>query len=169
MAYKMVVSKETVEGREVIPAGIYEVRLVGFKPKWSDPAKTGKPKSLSLNAKMEVLNHPEFAGRFVFEGLNMGAGWIQNDFCHAFGYPMETDGNDYWLPGTWDNDPNFNPEVADSYAYKGPLLGQVAKIELAVDSYQGKDNNKVRRYFCAVDDCETKFPEIRHSQDLLKR
>lgn len=168
-AFKMAVSKETIEGRETLPAGIYEVRLIGFKPKFSDPARTGKPKSLNLNARMEVINHPEYAGRLIFEGLNAKAGWVQQDLCHAFGIPMETDGDSYWIPGEWDSEANFNSDDADTYRYTGPLMGQVAKVELAVDTYNGKDNNKVSRYFCAVEDCEQKFPQITHSQNLLKR
>jgi hypothetical protein len=169
MAFKMAVSKETIEGKETIPAGIYDVRLVSFKPKFSDPARTNKPKSLNLNARMEIINHPEYAGRFIYEGLNAKAGWVQTDFCHAFGIPMETDGDSYWIPGIWDSKPDFDQENADSYAYSGPLVGQVAKVELAVDSFNGRDNNKVRRYFCAIDQCETKFPQISHSTDLLKK
>jgi len=42
-------------------------------------------------------------------------------------------------------------------------------VEVAVDNYNGKDNNKIRRYFCAVPDCATKFPKIRHIADLLKK
>jgi hypothetical protein len=169
MAFRMTVSKETVEGKEVVPAGIYDIRLVSFKPKFSDPAKTGKPKSLNLNAQMEIINHPDHAGRKVFEGLNQNAGWVQTDFVHCFGIPMETDGTDYWIPGTWDDNPSFDPDNAETYSYKGPLVGMTGKIELAVDSWNNKPNNKVRRYFCSVEDCATKFPQINHSMDLLAK
>ena len=169
MAFKMPISKEAIEGKEVVPAGIYDVRLVGFTPKFSKPNAQfpDRVPSLNLNAKMEIVNHPEHAGRFVFEGLNQNAGWVQNDFVHGFGIPMETDGKDYWIPGTWDSLPNFDPADAATYKYEGPLLGRTAKIELAVDSFNNKPNNKVSRYFCAVDACDTKFPEIKHSQNLL--
>ena len=35
--FKMKVSKEAVEGLEVIPAGIYMVRFLGFKPRVLEP------------------------------------------------------------------------------------------------------------------------------------
>jgi hypothetical protein len=172
MAFKMTISKEAVEGKEVVPAGVYDVRLVGFKPAFTK-AKSGdapnKVYSLNLNARMEIVNNPDYAGRMVFEGLNMNAGWVQSDFCHAFGIPMEFDGTDYSFPGTWDNSPDFDPTKAETYKYEGPLVGQSAKIELAVDSYNNKPNNKVRRYMCSVDDCAVKFPEVKHSTDLLAK
>src|SRR5271170_627019 len=130
MAFKMTVSKEAVEGKEVVPAGMYDVRLLGFYPKFTAPKPGDDPNkvySLNLNAKMEIVNHPDHAGRFVFEGLNQNAAWVQNDFCHAFGVPMEFDGTDYSFPGTWDNSSDFDPTVATTYKYQGPLVGQTAK------------------------------------------
>ena len=168
MAFKMTVSKEAVEGLEVVPAGIYMVRFMGFKPKMSkaDPSNPQKAQSLNYNAQMEITEG-DYTGRKVFEGLNVGAGWVLNDFCHAFGLPMEQDPSDdsYSLPGEWDG----TEGAVETYVYKGPLTGKVAKIELAVDTYNGKQNNKVRRYFCAIDDCDKLYPQVKHSQDLLAK
>lgn len=176
-AFRMSISKDKIEGKDAIPAGIYELKLVSFKPKFSKPnfSNPNAPSSLNLNAMMVVVNNPQHDGSngerpaAIFEGLNQNAGWIMLDFCHAFGLPMETDGNEYWLPGSWDSEANFDQNNAETYKYVGPLVGRVAKVEVGMDSYNGKDTNKVRRYFCAVDDCETKFPEIKHREDLLKR
>jgi hypothetical protein len=165
MAFTMKVSNEKIEGQEVIPPQIYELKLVAFKPKLS---KSGT--STNLNPIMEVVSPVEYAGRKIFDNLNTSAAWTYPDFCHAFGLPMETDGKDSWLPGTWDGDGSkFKEDDPTTWAYKGPLVGRTAKVEVAVDNYNGKDGNKVRRYFCAVADCQTKFPKIRHSEDLLKR
>jgi hypothetical protein len=173
--FKMSLSKEQVEGKEVLPAGLYEVRFIKFNPKLSK-ANAGNPdaeRSINLNAEYEVINHPEYATRKLYEVMNMKSYNIQNEVCHAFGVPLESGVGDtgeveYWIPGTWDNKPGFNPADPSTFEYKGPLIGQVAKVEVAVDNYQGRDNNKVRRYFCAIDDCATKFPEIRHSDNLLR-
>lgn len=164
----MGISKETIEGKEVPPAGIYEVRLDSFKPKFSAP-KEGKAPSLNLNAKMSIVNNPEQDGKLIYEGLNQNAGWVQIDFCHGFGLPMETDGDEYWLPGTWDTDPAFDPTKAETYKYSGPMIGRIAKVELYHDTFNGKVSAKVRKYFCAVDDCTTKFPEITHREDLSRK
>jgi hypothetical protein len=165
MAFQMKVSNSKIEGQEVIPPQVYELKLVAFNPKQS---KNGG--SVNLNPVLEVVSPVEYAGRKVFDTLNTGGAWTYPDFCHAFGLPMETDGNDSWLPGQWDGDTaKFKEDDASTWVYKGPLVGRTAKVEVAVDNYNGRDNNKVRRYFCAVPDCTTKFPKIRHSEDLLKK
>jgi len=162
----MKVSNEKLVGMDVIPPGQYDVKLVAFNPKKS---KDGN--SVNLNAIMEVVNHPDFAGRKLFESLNTpGGAFTQPDFVHAFGLPMDTDGKDSWIPGEWDKDKaKFNPDDPSTYVYEGPLVGRTAKVEVAVDNYQGKDNNKIARYFCAVPDCAQKFPEIKHSSNLLRK
>jgi hypothetical protein len=166
MAFKMFVSKEAVEGKEVVPAGQYLVRFVKFVPKFSKPnaVDPNKVPSLNYNAQMEIVEG-EYAGRILFEGLNQNAGWIQNDFCHCFGFPMEHDPSDdtYAIPGMWDGEEG----KAETYVYKGPLTGKVGKVEVAVDSYNNKPNNKIRKYFCAIDNCDQLYPNVKHSQDLL--
>jgi hypothetical protein len=160
--FQMKVSNEKLEGFDVIPPGQYDVKLVSFNPK---AAKSGT--SINLNPCMVVVGHPEFAGRKVFDSLN--APWIWPDFVHAFGLPMETDGKESWIPGDWNGDPaKYKADDPATWTYKGPLVGRTAKIEVAVDNYQGKDSNKVGRYLCAVADCATKFPKIRHIQNLIK-
>lgn len=162
MAFSMKVSNDAIEGFDVIPSGHYEVKLVGFAPKTSK-----KGDSFNLNPTMVIVNHTEFAGRKVFDSLNIGGAFMWVDFCHCFGLPMETDGKESWLPGKF-----YDGLVApppEEWKYVGPLVGRIGKIILAVDNYNGKDNNKIERYFCAVADCATKFPKIKHQVDLLKR
>jgi hypothetical protein len=165
--FKMTLSKEQVEGREAMPEGIYKVRFIKFNPKLSKP-NPGKPQSINLNAEYEVIDNPEFAGRKVYEIANMGSYNIQTEICHGFGIPLEVDSDgSYFIPGTWDSRPDFDSANPETYEYKGPLIGKVAQIELAVTSYNGRNRNQVRRYFCVVDDCGNKFPEIRHVQNLI--
>lgn len=162
-SFQMKVSNDKIEGQDVFPAGQYEIKLVSFKP---SKAKTG---STNLNAMMEVVNHPDFSGRKLYDSLNAGGAFTWPDFVHCFGLPMETDGKESWIPGDWDADATkFNPAEPGTWKYRGPLVGRTGKVEVAVDSYNGRENNKIRRYFCAVADCATKFPKIRHIEDLLK-
>lgn len=162
--FQMKVSNDKLEGQEVFPAGQYDVKLVSFKP---SAAKTG---STNLNALMIVVNHPEFAGRKLYDSLNVGGAFTYPDFSHCFGLPMETDGKDSWLAGEWNGDlAKFKEDDPTTWVYKGPLVGRSGKVEVAVDNYNGKDNNKIRRYFCAITDCTTKFPKVRHIEDLLKK
>ena len=168
MAFQMKQSKEQIEGKEVAPNGIYTLKLVGFKPKKSkeDPANPLKPRTVNLNARMEIVDNPEQEKKVVYELLNEKS-FMFADFCHAFGLPMETDGESYWLPGEWDSAPDFDADNPETWKYDGPLLGRTCQAEIAVSSFNNRENNKVRKYFCAVDDCATKFPEIRHSENLL--
>ena len=78
---------------------------------------------------------------------------------------METDGTNSWLPGDWDGE----PEKPETWVYKGPLLGQIAEVEVAVDSYNGKENNKVSRYICRVPQCAQSFLSCRTHLICLRR
>lgn len=167
MAFRMGVSKESVEGREVVPPGIYDVRFVGFSPKWSKE-KEGKEKSVNLNAKYEIIGNPDLVNRFIFDTLNQNAFYMA-DVAHAFGVEMEQEGEQYYLPGTWDSDPGFKEDNPETWKYRGPLLGQTGKIEVAVDTYNNRQNNKVQQYLCRIENCAEKFPQIRHNSNLIKK
>jgi hypothetical protein len=166
MAFSMAFDKDSLSGGKVIPNGIYEVRLVGFKPR-----KNKNGDSVNFNAIMEVINHPDYDKTKLFETLSAKAGFTQWDFAHAFGLELEDQGNgQYALPGTWDGDlASFKADDPSTWKYDGPLVGRDAKVEVAIDTYEGKENNKIKRYFCIVPDCATRFPDNKHSQDLLKR
>jgi hypothetical protein len=167
--FKMTLSKEQVEGKEALPEGIYKVRFIKFSPKSSKDKGDGSPRSINLNAEYEVTDSPEFAGRKIFEIANMKSYNIQTEICHGFGVPLEVDPADgsYYIPGTWDNRTDFNPDNPETFEYKGPLTGKIAQIELGITTYNGRNRNQVRRYFCAIDDCANKFPEIRHQTNLI--
>lgn len=168
MAFKMGISKETVEGREVLAPGVYDVRFIEFSPAFSKDKGDGKAPTLNLKAKMEVVNNPDLVNRFVFDNLNIGC-WYLADFCHAFGIAMEQEGDEYFIPGTWDSDPTFDPAKAETYKYKGPLTGKTGKLELTVGSYNNKPKSEIKRYFCQIDNCDNLYPQIKHSADLIKK
>lgn len=166
MAFKMGLDAADLQGGKAIPPGIYELRVAGFKPKKS---KAGD--SVNFNAQMEVVNHPEFDGTKIYETLSAKAGFTQYDFAHCFGIDLEDMGNgQYCLPGTWDGDlAAFKEDDPSTWKYDGPLIGRTGQAELAISNYLGKDSSKVKRYICAVPDCETLHPDQKHSTDLLKK
>jgi hypothetical protein len=165
MAFSLKVSKEAIEGKDLVSPGIYDVRLLKFNPKAS---KSGT--SFNYNPMMEIINHPDYVNNKIYDTLNSAAGWIIPDFSHCFGFPMETDGTDYWLPGIFDADKaKFNPDDPSTWVYAGPLTGAVGKVEIGHDSYNGKAIARIGRYFCSVENCATKFPHIKHSENLLRK
>lgn len=170
--FKMSLSKEQVEGKEVVPEGLYKVRFVKFAPKLSkaDTSNPSKERSINLNAEYEIVDHPDHAGRKIFEVANMKSYNIQTEICHCFGVPLELDPNDdsYFIPGTWDSRQDFDPDNPETYEYKGPLTGKIGMIELAVTSFNGRSRNQPRRYLCGIPTCAQDFPQIRHQQNLVK-
>lgn len=148
-------SKESLEGPPALPEGAYEVRLTGFKPKFAKSKE-----SVNLNPQIEVVNHPQFNGRPVFDNLNTSAAWIVMSFCHAFGQPLTPNPNGGGdMPGDFIG-PDDDPE---KWQYQGPLTGGVAKVYLKPVEYQGKTNSKVDQWFCALQNCNEK-----HATGLAK-
>lgn len=165
MPHQMDFGKEELKGLQPIPAGIYDVRLVGFEPK---QAKNGD--SVNLNPVFTVVNHPEFEGRtlkYVFVGNSKIPAFLQ-DMVHCFGLEMEDQTSDRpKLPGIWDTDKaKFKADDFSTYVYSGPLINKVGKIELIESEYQGKKNNKVRKFFCQIPQCAERFPEVSHSDNV---
>lgn len=160
MALKMSFNKEQLKGQQPIPGNqIYEVQLVDFKLKFNK-AKDG----YTFNPHIEVVNNSvqEYNKRRVFDNMvGNKTPWIIQDLVHCFGLEMEG-GTD--MPGSFEGDPN-NPETCK---YVGPLKGRRGKIMVAINSYNGKDSNVVKAYICAVTNCATRFPEIKHSTSLVK-
>jgi hypothetical protein len=159
MAFKMAI--DITSGGKLIPAGIYTVRLFGFKPKFSK-----NKDSVNFNPMMKIINHPEHDGVTLFDSLNTRAGFIQNDFSHMLGMECEDLGNgQFCIPGNWDGDvTKFKEDDPSTWKYDGPLLGRDGQVEVGVDTYEGKESNKIRRYICAVEGCTMK-----HSEDLLRK
>ena len=152
---KIAFSKEDLAGPPAIPEGAYEVRLTGFKPKMAKSKS-----SINLNPQLEIVNHPSFNNRDVFDNLNTTANWIVESFCHCFGQPLEPDGNGGGsMPGDFVG-PDDDPE---KWVYNGPLTGSVGKVYLKLVEYNGKTNAKIDQFFCAVPGCTTK-----HAQNLAK-
>jgi hypothetical protein len=159
------VNASKLEGMQPVPAGWYEVRFEGFKPKKAKPPSD----SINFNPQLKIINYtsPDGKDHKLMESMNTQAEWIIQDMVHAFGFEMElvpgtTD--QYKIPGDFAGD-DSNPET---WVYTGPLSGAVAKVEVVVTSYQGKPQNKIKQWACAVQDCKTKNPKINHSTNLIK-
>lgn len=152
-------SQPPLQDKEVV-----EVRLVGFRPK-----KNKKGDGVNYNAILQLVNHPmlqKFPEYKIFDTLSNKMPKVIQDFTHAFGFPLEPTGE---LVGQWVPDPNDVANV-EKYQYKGPLIGKTARIEVGTQNWENQgERSAVRRYYCKVDQCATKFPDIRHSTDLLKK
>ena len=138
------VSKDAVKGRDVVPSGLYDVRLVAFRPK---PTKAGD--SVNLNGQFEIQNHPEYAGRMVFDNLstNANAAWKLVAFVKAFGLDMtEAADGSLSIPGEFTGPEND----ATQWKYVGPLVGRTGKVEVAVDNYNGNDKNIIKTFVPAA-------------------
>lgn len=164
---KMGVNPEQTKAPKPVPAGWYKLRLKGMTCKLS-----GSKKGLNYEAYTEVVdNTADNNGKFVLARLNNGfkQAMVSNDFVHSFGFTLEADGS---FPGDW----TLKPENAslpdddmkkyDGAQYTGPLLGKVGEWELAIDNYGGIDRNEVKQFKCKLQDCATRFPDIRHLTDV---
>lgn len=151
---KMGVSKESLEGKPPVGAGIFTVRLDGFKPKTSK-----KGDSTNLNPILKVINHATLNDRNIFFSCNTNAGWIMEAFSHCFGLPLEErpdGGKD--LPGEFVPDPNSPTDVA-KMRYNGPLLGLTGQLELVLGKDdKGKDQDKIKQFMCKVPGCTIQHP-----------
>ena len=165
MPHQMDFTTEALQGIKPVPAGIYELRLVGFEPK---TAKNGE--SANLNPIFAIVNNPEFDGRtlkYVFGANTKIPSFIQ-DMVHALGFEMEDYGTDHAkIPGIWDTDKGkFVAGKYDTYTYSGPLVNQICRAEVIESEFNGKKNNKIKKFFCKVDKCAENHPEIRHSDNV---
>jgi|SRR6267143_2657088 len=157
---KMGVDPERINQAKVQPSGWYKLKLVGFKPKLST-----KKDSINFNAQFEVLNSAggqDFM-KFVFHNMNQKFEKNVNDIVHGLGFPLEADGS---IPGQWVFDP-IDPDNVEKAQYKGPLIGRTLEAELATTTWNSNDRNEIRQVRCAVPDCSSKFPYIRHQTNML--
>jgi hypothetical protein len=174
MPFKMGMSKEDLTGPPPIPPGVYFLQVTNFKPKVSR-----KGDSLNYNAEFTVTQHPQYDGRKVFSSLNTGFAVGIRDFVHACGIDMELvhvpstaeedQHDEFTLPGMFEDSDKYpdNPEKWGRYL--GPLTNKIFKAELAIVNPPGyKPKNEVRVYSCAYPGCATEYPDVKHSQNLIK-
>jgi len=154
-------SKEEIKGMPPMVEGLVTIRLDGFKPRFSKDKQ-----SINLNPQLKVINHPEYNDRILFENLNSKAKWIWKDFCHAFGVPVEENGDAITFPGKFgdDDDPKITNDPESWPSYEGPLLGQTGQVYIIQSDYQGTISNKIKFYVCKMGTlCNEK-----HSSNLVK-
>ncbi len=175
MAFKISVNADSLKGIEPVPAGLYTVRFVGFKPK-AAAIKPGETKfgSVQLNIEVQIVGRPDLdlgngKPRSIFYGMNTKMEGFINDIVHSFGLEMEDQLSDSpYIPGDWTSDSDFDPEKPETWKYVGPLTGKTAEWELGVGEYNGKPKQLVKRVICKVPDCASRFPAIRHSTQIDK-
>ena len=159
---KMGVDPEAIKATVPQPAGWYKLKLIGFKPK-----KGGKdPNSVNYNGQFEILN-PAATGpnsqTRLFATMSTKMPKHINDIVHGLGFALEADGE---LPGQWVPD-TADPNNVEKFQYRGPLLGKIAEMELVETEYNGNKRNEIRQVRCTVAGCATKYPEIRHSTNMI--
>jgi hypothetical protein len=166
MAFQMRYNKEELKGQQPVPAGLYTVVFVGFKPKMSKSGDT-----VNLNPIVKITGHPDYSNRNVFTSLNSSIPQFIQDFCHSFGLEMEDQmGEEPTLPGVFDADKGiFKEDDLSTWRYAGPLTAQTAQWELGLRDYQGTMQQSVRKFICKVPDCVHRFPFIKHSNDMDKK
>lgn len=164
---KVAVNNEALKAPEPVEAGVYEFRFEGFKPSYSKDKG-----SINLNPMLAIINNPKYDGtvdnkkRYIFLNLNTKAPWIQQDLIHSMGMEMEKiDSTTSQIPGTFDG-PDNDPT---QWKYTGPLTGRTGKVEVVLGTWQGKPKNDVKQFICAVPDCASKNPDVRHSTNLLQK
>lgn len=153
------IPKKSLEKLPPLPSGMAQVRFDGFKPDWSQ-GKDGKEKSINLKPQMKIINNsnPELNGRHVNDWLNVNAGWVLLDFLHAFGQEFVENGDDVDIPGDFQYT-GSDPKLPTGY--QGPLLGQIADVELT-QTPDGKYTN-IKRYICRIPGCQ-----VAHQENLVK-
>lgn len=154
---RMGAPKDSLEARKVLPAGRYQVRLDGFKPKLSK-LKPGKDQSVNFNPDIKIINHAQLNGEKVYTPLNQQVGFILEAFSHCFGHPLEVVGDSAVLPGGFQQDV-ANPQDIAKMTYQGPLQGATGELELGVmTGTNGKPQNFIKQFFCKVPGCKTQHP-----------
>lgn len=164
--FKMKFNKDELEGPKPLPAGLYQVRFVGFKPKMST-----KGDSINLNMITEVINHPEHDKRQIWLNLNTQIPSFIQDAVHSFGLEMEDQLSDNpQIPGVFDGNPaTFVESKPETWVYAGPLTNRTGAWEIIESEYNGKPNNKVAKCLCQVEGCAEKFPLVQHSNNMAKK
>lgn len=173
MAFKMSMSKEDLSGPPPVPNGIYDLQFTAFKPK---VAKSGT--SLNYNAEFTISRNPLYENRKVFHPLNTSFAVAIRDFVHSTGIDMETvvvpakgetpEHSEFVLPGTFEHLKDFPDDPEKWGKYLGPLTNKIFKAELVITEYQGKQKNEIRAFYCAFPNCATLYPDMKHSQNLIK-
>lgn len=157
------INRDQLEGLKNPPAGIYDFRLDGFKPR-NAKKKEGKDQSVNLCPQLSIVNHPTLNGAPIFVWGNTAFGADMFDMCHALGilYDGEANGEDeLHIPGEFQG-PDDDPT---QWSYLGPLVGQVGQVEIAdtVDQRTNQPRTEVKKFFCKVPGCTAN-----HRDSLLR-
>jgi hypothetical protein len=170
--------RETINTqRQVAEEGMYTLALRGFTPKPIIPKDgTDVSPGVNYNPILEILSKVDGSPaptrtdgkplRVFFSAPTTWQGAVE-DFCHAFGLPLEDDGNgNVGLPGIWD--PQEEQDVTKC-TYRGPLLdGRTAQAFLVKTTYNGQEKNEIKYFVCKVPNCAQKFPKLIHVKSFQR-
>jgi hypothetical protein len=173
MPFAIGASRQQLSGPAPVDNNIYTLQVSALKPKLS---KAGD--SLNYNAELSIINDPKLEGRKIFASLNTKFFTAIRDFVHATGNVCEVvkvtnpetgeEDEVFTLPGIFENQDQHPEDPSLWGAYRGPLTNATLKAEVVKTEYQGKVRNEVRAYFCAVSNCATLEPDMKHSTSLIK-
>lgn len=164
---KLGFNKDQLKGLQPIPAGTYDmivrsIKLVQVKD---------KPGQMNFKVELEPQGITDRKNPRVFDTINEQMANFIQDFVHGAGLPMTTTQNGADVPGefkppTEQKDKEAKPPVLA--VYSGPLLGRTVRTEVIESSWNGQPNNKVKQYFCKVEGCATKYPDVKHNSNHAK-
>jgi len=169
----LVIPRESIEGGDAVPAGLYNLRLDDFKPK---PSKAKDSVNLNPILKIVGTGNPDIDEKRIFFNMNTNFGPGLTDLVHAAGLEMARVGDDYAIPGRFDG-PDDDPTkwvygAKDGFSLKGKVL-HAELVETPSLTEDGKPRvdakgnvkmrNEIKVFFCVVPGCE-----VIHSKSLSK-
>lgn len=162
---KFGVNPEETKAPKPVPGGWYQLRIKALTYKKS---KSGK--GYNYEAYMNVVNNKaELNDSFVLYRMNNGfkQAVAVNELCHAAGFPLENDGAFPGGDNAWKLKDPSKPDEVDGAQYTGVLLGKTVEAELVTTSFDNVERNEIKQFRCKIDQCATRFPDIRHQTDLI--
>lgn len=159
---KFTFSKDQLDGSKPLPAGVYDLRCDGLKPRSSKDKK-----SVNFNPQLKVINSTTHNDEKVWFNMNSGAAFIIRDFIHSCGLTLPGEESsdsevDVQIPGDFVGLDQF-PNDPEKWNYLGPLVGATCQVELIETTYNNKPKNDFKRFVCKVPGCTQ-----RHSDNLIK-
>ena len=171
MAFNMGFTRESLNN-PIAPTGLYDLQVITFRPKLT---KNGD--GINYNLEATIVNHgdPKIDGIKVFHPLSTKFSIAIWDFVHSCALEMEEvplpngEGTTLVLPGIFEN-AAANPEDPSTWgSYMGPLTNAIFKADVITSSFNNKPKNEIRAFLCALDGCAEKYPDVRHSTNLVKK
>jgi hypothetical protein len=170
MAFQVGFTRDSLSFKPA-PTGLYDLRVNGFKPKLNK-----KLDGINFNVELEIVDNgdPDIDGKRIFHPLSTKFNIAIWDFVHSMGLEMEeyttAEGNTALrMPGIWEHMDEFPEDPSQWGAYMGPMTNAILKADVIESSYMGRPKNEVRAFLCALDGCAEKYPDVKHSTNLISK